>query len=50
MTIFYIKAEKDYEGNEYFNKYDLAKFIDGTSDTPAITKERVRKVVNTEVQ
>lgn len=46
MSIFYINAEKDVEGKEYFNKYDLGKFIDQTSDVPAETKQRVRIVVN----
>lgn len=46
MTIFYVNDEKNVEGKEYFDKYDLAKFIEGESDTPAITKERVRKAVD----
>lgn len=48
MSIFYINAEKDVEGNEYFDKYDLAKFIDMTSDVPAETKQRVRTVIKQE--
>ena len=46
MSIFYINAEKNVDSKEYFNKYDLGKFIDQTSDVPAETKQRVRLVVN----
>lgn len=46
MTIFYINDEKTVEGKEFFDKYDLAKFIDGVSDVPEDTKQRVRIVVS----
>ena len=46
MSIFFIDAEKDIDGNEYFNKFDFAKFIDGSSDTPEDTKQRVRIAIN----
>lgn len=45
MSIFYINEEKDVEGKEFFDKYDFAKFIDGKSDVPEDTKERIRKVI-----
>lgn len=46
MSIFFINDEKDIEGKEYLDKYDLGKFIDGTSDVPEETKQRIRIVVN----
>lgn len=46
MSIFYINEEKTVEGQEYFDKYDLAKFIDGKSDVPAETKQRIRIAIN----
>lgn len=48
MSIFYVNAEKDVEGNEYFDKFDFSKFVDGKSDTPEDTKLRIRKVVSGE--
>lgn len=47
MTIFYINEEKTVEGKEYFDKYDLGKFIDGKSDVPEDIKQRIRQAVNT---
>ena len=46
MSIFYVDQEKNFEGQEFFNKYDFAKFIDGTSDVPEVTMQRVRIAVN----
>lgn len=46
MTIFYMNAEKTVEGQEFLHKYDLGKFIDGTSDVPEETKLRVRTAVD----
>lgn len=46
MTIFYMNAEKTVEGQEWLKKYDLGKFIDGTSDVPEETKLRVRTAVD----
>lgn len=46
MTIFYMNAEKTVEGQEWLKKYDLSKFIDGTSDVPEETKLRVRTAVD----
>lgn len=46
MSIFYINAEKNIDGQEWLDKYDLGKFIDGTSDVPEDTKQRVRLAVN----
>lgn len=48
MSIFYIDAEKTVEGQEYFDKYDLGKFIDGKSDVPEETKQRIRIAINQE--
>lgn len=48
MSVFYINNEKDKEGAEYKDKYDLAKFIDGRSDTPAETKQRIRIAISKE--
>lgn len=42
MSIFFINAEKDVQGNEWFNKYDFSKFVDSNSDTPEETLERIR--------
>lgn len=50
MSIFYINAEKDYDGTEWQDKYDFAKFIDGTSDVPEETKQRVRIAINMETE
>lgn len=47
MTIFYVNNDKS-ENQEFIDKYDLAKFIDGASDTPEDTKQRIRIVVNKE--
>ena len=47
MTIFYINNDKN-ENEEFNDKYDLAKFIDGNSNVPEDTKQRVRLVVNQE--
>lgn len=41
MSIFYINNNKN-EKQEFEDKYDLAKFIDGKSDTPEETKQRIR--------
>lgn len=46
MTIFYMNTEKTVEGQEWLKKYDLSKFIDGTSDVPEETKLRVRTAVD----
>ena len=48
MSIFFINAEKDVEGKEYFDKYDFGKFVDGKSDKPVETKARIRKAINQE--
>lgn len=45
MTIFYINNNKT-ETQEYLDKYDLAKFIDGKSSTPEETKQRIKIAVN----
>ena len=45
MSIFYLNDEKNIEGQEFLDKYDLAKFIDGNSDSPEDTKLRVRKAI-----
>lgn len=42
MSIFYVNVEKDVDGNEFFDKYDLAKFIEGHSDIPEEIKEKVK--------
>lgn len=47
MTVFYINNNKS-ENKEFEDKYDLAKFIDGKSDTPEDTKQRIRIAVNQE--
>jgi len=47
MTVFYINNNKT-EKEEFLDKYDLAKFIDGKSDTPEDTKQRIRIAVNQE--
>lgn len=44
MSIFYLDNEKN-ANRDFQDKFDLAKFIDGKSDTPEETKERIRKVV-----
>lgn len=46
MSIFYINAEKTVDGQEWLSKYDFGKFVDGTSDVPAETMQRVRIAVN----
>ena len=50
MSIFYVNNEKDVEGNEYFDKFDLGKFIDGHSDAPEDAKQRVRIAINKDLQ
>lgn len=47
MSIFYVNDNKS-ENVEFKDKYDLAKFIDGASDTPEDTKQRIRIAVNLE--
>lgn len=47
MTVFYINNEKTEQGETYMNKYDFAKFIEGKSDTPEVTMERIRKIIAT---
>lgn len=47
MTVFYVNDEKS-KNKEFEDKYDLAKFIDGKSDTPEETKQRIRIVVDKE--
>jgi hypothetical protein len=49
MSIFYINAEKTADGQEFTDKYDLAKFIDGSSDVPDDTKKRIKIVTNQEI-
>lgn len=46
MSIFYINQQKNFSGQELFDKYDFAKFVDGTSDVPEVTMQRVRIAVN----
>ena len=46
MSIFYMNAQKTVDGQEFLYKYDLSKFIDGTSDVPEETKLRVRTAVD----
>ena len=43
MTVFYINEIKNQETDEeYLDKYDIAKFIDGTSNVPNELKKKVR--------
>lgn len=43
MTIFYINNEKT-NTKDFSDKYDFAKFIEGKSDVPEETLDRIRKV------
>lgn len=44
MSIFYINDEKT-DKKDFTDKYDFAKFIEGKSDVPEETLDRIRKVV-----
>lgn len=48
MTVFYINNDKNVDDGEFADKFDLAKFIDGRSDTSAETIERIRKAIDDE--
>lgn len=44
MTIFYVDEDKD-KNQEFTDKFDFAKFIDGRSDVPEDTKLKIKKAI-----
>lgn len=44
MTVFYINQEKSIK-SEWIDKFDFGKFIDGKSDVPADTKQKIKKAI-----
>lgn len=44
MTVFYIDNDKN-KNQEYEDKFDFAKFIDGRSKVPEDTKLKIKKAI-----
>lgn len=44
MTVFYINTEKG-KNEDWEDKFDFGKFIDGKSDVPEDTKLKIKKAI-----